>query len=208
MVANEFFDALPVASIERGPRGLVEHRVGCDGERFAWVREPAADPSFGEYIERYVPGLPEGNRTEVNRRALGYLERIAERLDAGYLLAIDYGYTVDEVVRGARFPEGSLMSYQQHRSDEDVLAEPGGRDITAHVNFTALEIRARELGFVVEPPQSQTAFLMEVGEPDDFQAALRGGPSEEIDLRMKLKSLLFGIGEDVSGVCGAEGMTN
>ncbi len=195
VLANEFFDALPVASVECGPQGLIERRVGLDGERFVWTREAASEACFDDYVEHYLPGLPEGNRTEVNRRALDYLGRIAERMEAGYLLAMDYGYTADEITRGRRFPQGSLMSYQNHRSDEDVLAEPGRRDITAYVNFSALEMRAHELGFVTEPPRSQTAFLMEIGEPDDFQAALRGGAAEDLDLRMKLKSLLFGIGE-------------
>ena len=196
VLANEFFDGLPVSSVERSGEGLIEHRVGLDGERFVWASETAGEPYFDEYIDRYLPGLPDGTRTEVNRGALEYLGRIAERLEAGYLLAIDYGYTTDEIVRGGRFPRGSLMSYQRHRSDEDVLAEPGRRDITAHVNFSALEIRARELGFVTEPLQSQTAFLMEIGEPDDFQAALGdANASDDFDLRMKLKSLLFGIGE-------------
>ena len=196
VLANEFFDALPVSSIERGPQGLIEHRVGLDGEQFVWKPEAASNPRFDEYVEHYTPALPEGNRTEVNRRALDYLGYIAERLEAGYLLAIDYGYTADEIARGGRFPQGSLMSYQRHRSDEDVLAEPGRRDITSHVNFSALDIRARELGFVTEPLQSQTAFLMEIGELDDFQAALGGlNTADDFDLRMKLKSLLFGIGE-------------
>ena len=97
------------------------------------------------------------------------------------------------------------MCYRGHRSDEDVLAEPGRRDSTAHVNFTALEIRARELDFATEPLQSQTAFLMEIGEPDDFQTALRGEPSEELDPRMKLKNLLFGIGETFRVFVGRKG---
>ena len=107
----------------------------------------------------------------------------------------DYGYELDEIRLGGRFANGSLMSYRRHRCDEDVLAEPGYRDITAHVNFSALDIRARELGFEVEPLQSQTAFLMSIGSSDDFRAALHGDSREEFDLRMKLKSLLFGIGE-------------
>ena len=195
VLANEFFDALPVFSIERGREGLLERRVAWDGERFLWSPEPAGDSYFQHYVERYLPDLPWGRRTEVNRAALDCLGRIAERLEEGYLLAIDYGYTADEIVRAGRFAHGSLMSYRRHRFDEDVLAEPGRRDITSHVNFSALEIRARALGFVVEPLQSQTAFLMDIGEPDDFQAALRGDRSGDLDRRRKLKNLLFGLGE-------------
>ena len=195
VLANEFFDALPVSSVERSREGVIEHRVGFDGERFVFLLESDCNPSFYEYIEHYHSGLPLGVRTEVSFSALGYIERIANRMESGYLVVFDYGYELDEIRLGGRFANGSLMSYRRHRCDEDVLAEPGYRDITAHVNFSALDIRARELGFEVEPLQSQTAFLMSIGSSDDFRAALHGDSREEFDLRMKLKSLLFGIGE-------------
>ena len=195
VLANEFFDALPVSSVECSRGGLIEHRVGFDGEQFVFLPESDCDFRLREYIEHYHSGLPLGSRTEVNYAALGYIDKIAKRMESGYLVAIDYGYTSDEIKRSGRFTDGSLMSYRQHRFDTDVLARPGSRDITAHVNFSALDIRARELGFVVKSLQSQTAFLMSIGFPDDFQAALHGDLTDEFELRMKLKSLLFGIGE-------------
>lgn len=198
VLANEFFDALPVSSIERCREGLIEYRVGFDGKQFVWNPAPNCDPHLQEYVERYCERLPLGNRTEVNRLAFDYLDRIARQMEKGYLLVLDYGYTSEEVWRGGRFASGSLMSYRRHRCDEDVLAEPGLRDITSHVNFSALDMRARELGLVVDPLQSQMAFLMDIGTPDNFQNALRGEHSKENELRMKLKNLLFGIGETFS----------
>ncbi len=198
VLANEFFDALPVSSVERCREGLIEYRVGLDGEQFVWKPAPNCDPHLQEYIERYHESLPLGNRTEVNRVAFDYLDRIASQMENGYVLALDYGYTSEEVWRGGRFVSGSLMSYRRHRYGEDVLAEPGSRDITSHVNFSALDMRARELGLVVDPLQSQMAFLMDIGVSDNFQDALRGEHSKESDLRGKLKNLLFGIGETFS----------
>ena len=80
---------------------------------------------------------------EVNLDALAWLERIARALEAGFVFTIDYGYTRAESVR---FPRGTLMSYRRHQADEDVLDDPGARDITAHVAFTALEEHGARLG--------------------------------------------------------------
>ncbi len=88
------------------------------------------------------------------------------------------------------------MGYQKHQAIEDVLADPGNRDLTAHVNFTALVKRGEELGLTASPLMTQMRFLMELGEKDNFDAAL-GGPeaSDSSKYRMQLKTLLFGMGE-------------
>jgi SAM-dependent MidA family methyltransferase len=88
------------------------------------------------------------------------------------------------------------MSYRGHQASEDVLAGPGNRDITAHVNFTALERRGEELGLQSRGLRTQAQFLMEIGEPDQFAAALASGSeTDNFRLRMQLKTLLFGLGE-------------
>ncbi len=198
--SNEFFDALPVHSVEKRRGGLVEHYVdhapGSEGEEFRFVDGPPSDPRLEPYLEQYAPGLAEGQRVEVNFAALEHLERIAAALDRGYVLTIDYGYTAEQIAGGRRFSAGSLMSYHKHQATEDVLAEPGCRDITAHVNFTALERRGEELGLVSQGLQTQAQFLMQTGEPDQFAAALEAASEpESLRLRMQLKTLLFGLGE-------------
>jgi SAM-dependent MidA family methyltransferase len=106
------------------------------------------------------------------------------------LLTIDYGFTRAESVR---FRAGTLMSYHRHTAHEDVFRDPGERDITAHVNFTALEERGAELGLARENFLTLAQMLLAAGEEDQFAAALAG--EDEVRRRMQLKTLLFGMGE-------------
>ncbi len=193
--SNEFFDALPVRVVVKRGESLRELLVGLDDERLCWVDAETLDPILERYIQRYAPELPDGQRIEVNLEALRELENIASVLEQGYLLTIDYGYRAEEIAIGRRFPQGSLMAYKKHQSQEDVFAEPGQCDITAHVNFTALEERGRDLGLEPLSLRTQAQFLVDLGEDDDFAAVLAAPEAEARQLRMQLKSLLFGMGE-------------
>jgi SAM-dependent MidA family methyltransferase len=114
-------------------------------------------------------------------------------LEDGYALTVDYGYTRAESIR---FPEGTLMGYRRHTAREDVLEEPGERDITAHVNFTALQEAGAAHGLKTERFETLARTLLAAGEPDQFAAALGAAdPREELRRRMQLKTLLFGMGE-------------
>ena len=197
--SNELFDALPVhfvtRRVTRRDSGVVEMLVDAADDGFRWVEDESSNPVLAEYVDRYAPALADGRKIETNLAALEELERIANALERGFVLTIDYGYTAGELARG-RFPDGSLMSYQRHQAQEDVLREPGERDITSHVNFTALEERGRDFGLESMGLISQAQFLLNVGEADQFQTALAAcDEPEAARLRMQLKSLLFGMGE-------------
>ena len=163
---NEFFDALPVDLVERRGDAWVEWRVALAGDRFVWQRSQTGEK------RRALPSAEDGRRIETCERALEAMERILGLLAGGWVVVIDYGYTREEIERSGRFGAGSLMSYKGHRADPDVLADPGRRDITAHVNFSALEDCGAAAGLEVFPLQSQQAFLLRVGEPDGFGYAL------------------------------------
>jgi SAM-dependent MidA family methyltransferase len=191
--ANEFFDALPVEVVVRRGDALRQMRVSWDGSRFVWIEGSEIASEAASYVGRYLSPLEEGGLAEVNLEALRWIERIAQSLERGFVLTIDYGYTRRE---RARFPQGTLMSYQQHRASEDVLTGPGERDITAHVCFTALEEHARACGLETVSFTPLATLLLEAGEADAFAAALAAEALEEQLLRrQQLKTLLFGMGE-------------
>ncbi len=191
--SNEFFDALPVEVAVCRSGAFRELRVGWNGERFTWTEGDRVDAEAEEYIARYTALREEGDVVEVNREALRWIERIARHLRRGYVFTIDYGYTARESVR---FPQGTLMSYHRHQALEDVLAEPGERDITAHVPFTALEEHGKRHGLEKVRFETLARTLLDAGEPDQFAAALEASSdAEQTRRRMQLKTLLFGMGE-------------
>lgn len=191
--SNEFFDALPVeAAIARGgePREML---VGWSGDRFIWVEDGRVRPEVEEYLRSYFPPLKDGRHYEVNLDALRWIDRIAACLETGYVLTIDYGYTRAESVR---FPHGTLMSYRRHTALEDVLADPGERDITAHTPFTALQEYGETAGLQTLSVETLGRALLEAGEADQFASAIAGvTESERVRRRLQLKNLLFGMGE-------------
>ncbi len=190
--ANEFFDALPVEEVIFRDGGFHEVHVAWD-ERFVWAAGPPVRDEVEDYLRRYFPPPVEGACFEVNLDACAWLERMARALEGGFILTIDYGYTRAESVR---FPHGSLMSYRRHRADEDVLNDPGARDITAHVAFTALQEHGACLGLETVRFETLAQTLLAAGEPDQFAAALAASTeAEELQRRLQLKSLLFGMGE-------------
>jgi SAM-dependent MidA family methyltransferase len=190
--SNEFFDALPVEVATWQDGCFRELRVGWK-ERFIWVTGSEACEQLTAYLRRYFPPPQEGARFEVNLEALAWLERIARSLTAGYVFTVDYGYTRAESVR---FPSGTLMSYHRHQADEDVLDDPGAKDLTAHVHFTALEEHGAALGLKTIRFETLACTLLTAGEPDQFAAALTAATNEEQQRRrLQLKTLLFGMGE-------------
>jgi SAM-dependent MidA family methyltransferase len=181
--SNEFFDALPVDIAIRQPDGWRERRVGLQGDKLTYVTGPPVDRQTAHYLERYATA--EQQVIELHEHGAGWLKRIAERLTTGFVLTIDYGYTRSEAIR---FPQGSLMSYHKHQASEDVLRDPGIRDITSHVPFTILKDEGTSLGLSCVRLQTLAQFLIELGE-EVFIEAVTGGHE------LQLKTLLFGMGE-------------
>src|SRR5665811_792587 len=160
--SNEFFDALPVDAAVYRNGAFHEQRVALEDGAFRWHTGEVVGAAADHYLRRYYLPPEEGRWYEVNLEALAWLQRMAAALTKGYVLSVDYGFTRAESVR---FPAGTLMGYRRHTAREDVLAEAGLRDITSHVNFTALQEsgaacgRGRRSGGLAPPHAAQDAAL-------------------------------------------------
>jgi len=191
--SNEFFDALPVEVAVACGGQYRERRVAWREGRFVWETGGPVSEKTADYLTRFGAPPEEGRVMEANLSALDWLERAGNTVESGYLLTIDYGYRRAELIR---FPEGTLMSYRRHQAAEDVLLDPGERDITAHVNFTALEEHGAQCGWRSERFETLAQTILAAGEGDEFAAALEAADANEaLRRRMQLKTLLFGMGE-------------
>jgi len=160
LVANEFFDALPVRQFERTPQGWHERMIGLapDGEHLAFALAPGPSP-FARLLPETVrdSDLPAGTVAEASASTIDLASRVAERLvqDGGWALIIDYGRDVPGT--GA-----TLQALRGHRS-VDPLDRPGETDLTAHVDFATLAQAACTTGARVFGPTGQGAFLRQLG---------------------------------------------
>lgn len=150
LVANEFFDCLPVRQFQRTARGWCERVIGLDGERLAFGLAPEPSP------EITAPG-PEGVLMTVPGAGLDLMRRLARRLasQGGAALAIDYGH--------ARPGFGDTLQALARHAFVDPLADPGSADLTAHVDFSALARAAAAEGAAVHGPVDQRDFLRAMG---------------------------------------------
>jgi SAM-dependent MidA family methyltransferase len=168
-LANEFLDALPVHLVEvRGGRPAELHvGVGADG---ALVELPGelSEPS----LARRLAGLStagvevvEGQRLEFRPGVEPWAREVGRRLADGLVLVVDYGAPATELY-GPRRRAGTLMTYRGHAADGSPGApyrDIGERDITAHVDTSALAAELAAAGFTVLGETSQAELLAGCG---------------------------------------------
>jgi NADH dehydrogenase [ubiquinone] 1 alpha subcomplex assembly factor 7 len=168
IVANEFFDALPIRQFLRTANGWRERLVDGAGHFELVVSDEAADDII----------LPQvtGDLFEQSPAALAIAEALGRRLatQGGVLLAIDYGHD------GSR--SGDTLQAVRGHAYADPFAEPGSRDLTAHVDFGALATALTAGGAQTFGPVEQGQWLMALGISDRAAALARRAPDrgEEI----------------------------
>ncbi|MEW6496777.1 MAG: SAM-dependent methyltransferase [Cyanobacteriota bacterium] len=141
---------------------------------FVEITDTPSTPKLVEYfdfvgIDVLSDAYSEGYRTEVNLAALEWLETVANRLRQGFLLTIDYGYSADRYYQPTRH-QGTLQCYYRHRHHNNPYVNVGQQDITAHVNFTALERQGELCGLRKVGFTQQGLFLMALGLGDRLWA--------------------------------------
>jgi SAM-dependent MidA family methyltransferase len=100
--------------------------------------------------------------TEIHLQAEGFIRTLADRLQAGAIFLLDYGFPEHEYYHPQR-SMGTMMCHRGHLADGDALADVGSKDITAHVNFTGIALAGQEAGLEVLGYTSQARFLINCG---------------------------------------------
>jgi SAM-dependent MidA family methyltransferase len=202
--ANEFFDALPVEVLSTNGSLRIGYEGGCLAE--TWT---VASPQELEYLDRYSVQPESGERVEACLSALEYMKQIAAAVKHGFIAIVDYGYTREELLAGRH--RGTIMTYRQHSASANPYEAPGEQDITAHVNFTALQSVAEQNGMRVEKLLTQSQFLMGIGEANEFGDAFEECklPQEKAKVALQLKHLVTpaGMGETFHVLVASKGVS-
>jgi SAM-dependent MidA family methyltransferase len=169
--SNELLDAMPVRRFgwDAGKRKWFEWGVTLDGEKFVWAKVRKSEGG-SQKVEINLPSalchlpsgllavLPDGYTVEISPAAENWWRDAANILERGRLMTIDYGLGADELFSPDRL-HGTLRAYFRHHVVDDILANVGEQDITAHVNFPAIRIVGETAGLRTGDFSTQAQFL-------------------------------------------------
>jgi len=180
LVANEFFDALPVRQLVRTPDGWRERMVASEGERFVCV---AGNLPMDAAIPEGRREAEVGTILETCPAAAAVMREVAARLvgQGGAALIADYGHASPRT-------GSTLQAVRAHRK-VDPFVNPGEADLTAHVDFAALAEVARAGGARWLGTQPQGAFLRALGIEARAEALARAAPGKAQELRQAVERL-------------------
>jgi SAM-dependent MidA family methyltransferase len=196
VLGNEVLDAMPVKLLARLGGRWFERGVALasDPSGLAWQDQPTAlrPPLAIDGAHDYL--------TEIHPQAEAFIATLADKLTAGAVFLIDYGFPEAEYYHPQR-SMGTVMCHRAHRADPDPLAEPGLKDITAHVNFTGIALAAQDAGLNVLGYCTQARFLMNCGLVDLLGSA---GLPERANAQRLIMEHEMGELFKVIGLCRGE----
>ena len=189
-LANEVLDAMPVHALAWTPAGILERGVAINDGALAWTDRPAAGAVL-EAARSIGIELPPSGRyeSELGLVAMAWMRSLVERLQAGAILAIDYGFTQREYYHPQR-SMGTLMCHYRHRAHGDVFLHPGLQDLTAHLDFSALAQAAADGGLETLGYATQAGFLVNCGITDELARADPGDAKRYAPLAAQAQQLL------------------
>ncbi|MBQ9258657.1 MAG: SAM-dependent methyltransferase [Neisseriaceae bacterium] len=172
---NEVLDAMPCEVVEKRKDGIYRMGVTNTPQGFDWASEKAT----GFLLEQAAFRLPESPtpyRTEINLQAEAFVRTLAERLNCGGMLFIDYGFDRKEYYHPQR-TMGTLIGHYRHHTVDNPFVLTGQMDLTAHIDFSAIADAATSQGIDFIGYTTQAAFLLSCG-ITDFLADLGDTASE------------------------------
>lgn len=159
ILSNELLDNFPVHKVimkDELMEIFVDFTTG-----FVEVLKPANE-DLKNYLLSQKIVLPKEYSTEINLQAIEWMKEIALNLKSGFVLTIDYGYPSGEFYSSKR-SAGTLVCYKAHEVNNSPYSDIGDQDITAHVNFSALNDWGRKYGLECTGFTTQAHFLRSWG---------------------------------------------
>ena len=166
VIANEVLDAMPVHLVHWSDDGALERGITSDdgGLRFA-DRQVSGELATTALELARACAIKPPYTSEIGLAARGWIGSLADMLEVGAAVLIDYGFPAREYYHPQR-SSGTLMCHHQHRAIVDPLFRPGLADLTAHVDFSALAAAGGKAGLDLLGYTSQANFLLNCGITD------------------------------------------
>lgn len=160
IIANEVLDALPVHLLHWQNSSVLERGVATSEHGFIWQERAISSAALLEAAKKI--NVPDDYVSEICLAARGLINSLAQRLQQGAMLFIDYGFGAREFYHPQR-SSGTLMCHYRHQAHDDPFFLPGLQDITAHVNFTNIAECGIDGGLELLGYTSQAFFLLNCG---------------------------------------------
>ena len=161
-LSNEFVDSLPVRQVIVKNNCLKEIYVITEEDVFCEKIDELSSPELRDYFNNSNINLKDGQRAEVNLKALDWVKSISCYLNRGFVITIDYGHLAEELYSEERH-RGTLMCYYEHTTSENPYERVGNQDITSHVNFSSIMEEGARSGLSTTGFVRQSNFLIALG---------------------------------------------
>ncbi len=185
VIANEVLDAMPAKRLIKKQTGFFELGVSCKDNQLQWQ---IFDQPYTNDKTLLPNEVEQGYTTEINLRAMAWIESLSDIVDQGLVLLIDYGMGRDEYFHPQR-GEGTLRCYYQHKASDDPFVYVGEQDITTSVNFSDMADQAKNSGFNIAGYATQALFLISLG-IDEYLLA-ETDEDRRITLAQQVKQLVL-----------------
>ncbi|SFE07905.1 class I SAM-dependent methyltransferase [Nitrosomonas sp. Nm166] len=168
ILANEVLDAMPVHIVAWHNNVLFERGVIWKNDQFAWQDRPIQNIELYHAASQLASLInPNDDVTysyvsEINLAATYFMRSLANILQQGVILLIDYGFGRDEYYHPQR-SQGTLMCHYRHHAHDDPFFLPGLQDITSHMDFSAITAAAENTELVLLGYTTQAYFLINCG---------------------------------------------
>ena len=162
ILSNELVDSFPVHRFQlQGGRTRELFVTLQDGQLVETLDDPST-PELARRLDPFAGSLPDGFRGEVNLALEPWMAAAAGALERGFVLTVDYGGAAEELYAPWR-RRGTVQCYYRHTVSDDPYLRLGRQDITAHVDFSALEAAGRRHGLTTLGFAGQAEFLITLG---------------------------------------------